>query len=101
LIHDFKKQLLVLRDAEIIVGEMAAFIFLSFINPKCRIILLNSDWKFHMYPALSSLNNLRETEFELLIGKRSSYKDHRTENGAHASWVLSKKNFLKLSKTIF
>ena len=98
--HDLKEQLFAFKNADIIVGEMAAFIFLSFINPKCKIILLNSDWKFHMYPALSCLNSLRETEFELLIGKRKSTKDYKTENGAHATWMMSKKNFLKLSKII-
>ena len=98
--HDLKEQLFAFKNADIIVGEMAAFIFLSFINPKCKIILLNSDWKFHMYPALSCLNSLRETELELLIGKRKSTKDYKTENGAHATWMMSKKNFLKLSKII-
>ena len=98
--HDLKDQLFALANADIIVGEMAAFIFLSFINPKCKIILLNSDWKFHMYPAISCLNSLREYEFELLIGKRRSTKDYKTENGAHADWMMSKSGFLKLSKII-
>jgi len=98
--HDFEAQLLALKNADIIVAEMAAFIFLSFINPKCRIILLNSDWKFHMYPSISCLNDLRDVEIELLIGKRKSAKDYKTENGAHSSWYLKDKKFKTLSKAM-
>jgi hypothetical protein len=98
--HDFEAQILAFKNADIIVAEMAAFIFISFINPKCRIILLNSDWKFHMYPSISCLNDLRDIEIELLIGKRKSTKDYKTENGAHASWYLTDKKLKKLSKVI-
>jgi hypothetical protein len=98
--NDFKAQLLAIKNADIIVAEMAAFIFLSFINPKCRIILLNSDWKFHMYPSISCLNDLRDVDIELLIGKRESTKDYKTENGTHTSWYLTDKKFEKLLKAI-
>jgi hypothetical protein len=94
--HSIEDQLNVIRSADNICGEVGAWIFMIGINPKVKVILIMSDWDQHWWNEIGSLNQILDNRIKLVLGKRVSRKDYRSENGPSASYTVSQKSLMKL-----
>jgi hypothetical protein len=66
------------------------------INPNVKVTLVISDWDQHWWNEVGSLNQILNNRIKLVIGKRVSRKDYRSENGPSASYTISQKSLMKL-----
>ena len=94
--HSIEDQLNVIRSANNICGEVGAWIFMIGINPKVKVILIMSDWDQHWWNEIGSLNQILDNRIKLVLGKRVSRKDYRSENGPSASYTVSQNSLIKL-----
>ncbi len=66
------------------------------INSKVKVTLIMSDWDQHWWNEIGSLNHILDNRIKLVLGKRVSRKDYRSENGPSASYTVSQKSLMKL-----
>lgn len=90
------------QDAEKIVGDLGAWHYLSILNDKAEITALNSDWDFHCWADVSSINQVRSNPTKLIIGKRDGEKGYNSfsENAPHKDWSLSKNGLSALDQML-
>jgi hypothetical protein len=94
--HSIEDQMNVIRSADNLCGEVGSWIYMIGINPKVKVILIMSDWDQHWWNEVGSLNQILDNRIKLVLGKRVSRKDYRSENGPSASYTLSQKSLIKL-----
>jgi hypothetical protein len=90
------------QDAEKIVGDLGAWHYLSILNDNAEITALNSDWDFHCWADVSSINQVRLNPTKLILGKRDGEKGYSSlsENAPHKDWSLSKKGLSALDQAL-
>ena len=94
--HSIEDQLNVVRSADYLCGEVGSWIYMVGINPKVKVTLIMSDWDQHWWNEIGSLNHILDNRIKLVLGKRVSRKDYRSENGPSASYTVSQKSLMKL-----
>jgi hypothetical protein len=94
--HSVEEQLHIIRSADYLCGEIGSWIYMVGINPNVKVTLVISDWDQHWWNEVGSLNQILNNRIKLVIGKRVSRKDYRSENGPSASYTISQKSLMKL-----
>lgn len=87
------EQICQLRDSDMIVAEVASWIYLCHVAEDVKIVGLTSDYDHPMWSDLSGLKSaMGMGEIDLILGKRVGTKkalSFENENSPHLPWTIS------------